>query len=113
MKHNPFLSWWGAVQADAELAGQPLGDDAMVLSYSGNGMGVYVTAGHIRALLSDYAAVHKSLGRAWSSYLDLLLSELAHPDSEALLADLRPTLKRLLQALENPQQTEDTHAQED
>ena len=37
-------TWWLAIKAEAELAGETLKPETIVLSYTGNGMIVFVTA---------------------------------------------------------------------
>lgn len=43
--------WLG--MAEAEMVGEPLSDDAVVLSFMGSGASDRVTAGEIRAALGD------------------------------------------------------------
>lgn len=47
----PFCIWWGMTEAQEELAGEPIKDDSLILSFSGSGASTMVTARKIRAML--------------------------------------------------------------
>lgn len=48
---SPFATWWAMVEAENELAGEIIKDDAVVLSFMGSGASMNVTAGQIRKML--------------------------------------------------------------
>jgi len=64
MNHNhPTLAtWWTMIRAGAELSGQPIPDDSVVLFASVGGGSCLVTAGDLDKLLRDY---QKLLGIAY------------------------------------------------
>jgi len=45
--------WWTMIEAEAELVGEPIKDDAPILSFMGCGASHQVTAGEIRAALAS------------------------------------------------------------
>jgi hypothetical protein len=47
---GPVALWWAMVEAQSELAGKPIPDDAPVLHFMGSGASTIVTAGELRAL---------------------------------------------------------------
>ena len=48
---SPFATWWAMVEAEEELAGDPIKDEIVALSYMGCGASTQVTAGQIRKML--------------------------------------------------------------
>lgn len=49
--------WWTMIEAEAELAGEPIKDDAPILHFKGCGTSHQVTAGDIRAALFSVAKI--------------------------------------------------------
>ncbi len=48
-------TWFHFVLADAELAGEPLKDDDILLNYSGNGASCFVTVGNMKRAVEEPA----------------------------------------------------------
>jgi hypothetical protein len=48
-----FALWWAMVNAEAELAGEPIADSTVILNFMGSGASHTVTAKEIRELLAD------------------------------------------------------------
>lgn len=48
---SPLSIWWAMIEADNELAGEPLKDEEVALSFMGSGASSRVTVGQIRKML--------------------------------------------------------------
>ncbi|MES2729998.1 MAG: hypothetical protein V4621_07910 [Pseudomonadota bacterium] len=48
---SPFATWWAMVEAQEELAGEIIKDEAICLTFMGSGASTTVTAGQIRKML--------------------------------------------------------------
>lgn len=47
-----FSIWWAMVEAQQQLAGEPIGDNAVILYFMGSGASTTVTAKHLRDLVA-------------------------------------------------------------
>lgn len=48
---NPFSIWWAMIEAQEELAGETIKDEAVIFHFMGSGASTSVTAGQIRKML--------------------------------------------------------------
>lgn len=55
MSMSLLSTWWAMVKSDCELAGEPIEDDAIVLSFSGGGSSCHLTCKQMDDAVAEYA----------------------------------------------------------